>query len=275
MITLDHAIILTRSLDQAAISYGRLGFSLTPRGRHPALGTANHTIVFERDYLELLAVETPGPQTDRWTRRLERGEGLAMVALASDDAESTRRRLEERGIGVGQPLSFDRPVATPSGLALARFTVCFPDEAASPALPVFFCQHHTPELVWGPAAAPHPNTARGIAGLTVVASDPVALVPAYERLLGRARVHPRPGGVTVLLGATQVWLVTPHYAATRLGRSLPPDPGPLGITVTVSALAVARQWLAANGVPFRGFAPRSILIEPTFTHGVFLELLSG
>lgn len=275
MITLDHAIILTRSLDQAAMSYGRLGFSLTPRGHHPALGTANHTIVFQRDYLELLAVETPGPQTDRWTRRLERGEGLAMVAFASDDAKSTRRTLEERGIGAGQPLSFDRSVATPAGPALARFTVCFPDEDASPALPAFFCQHHTPELVWGPAVVPHPNTARGIAGLTVVAPDPAALVPAYERLLGRARVHPRPGGVTVLLGTTPVWLVTPRYAATRLGRSLPPDPGPLGITISVSALGIARQLLAANGVPFRGFAPRSILIEPGFTHGVFLELLSG
>lgn len=275
MITLDHAIVLTRSLDAAALAYQRLGFLLTPRGRHDALGTANHTVMFARDYLELMTVETPGPGNERWGRRLARGEGLAMLALATDDARATRRTLAERGIPAAEPIDFGRRVQLPAGAAEARFTVCQLDDSASPALPAFFCQHHTPDLVWRPEYQHHPNTARSVAGLTVVTPDPARLVPAYERLLGRARVHPRPGGITLVVGGAQVWLVTRSYASARLGRRLPQAAGPIGMTVLVADLTAARQVLAANAVPFRGFAPRSILIEPTFTHGVFLELLAS
>jgi hypothetical protein len=275
MIALDHAIVIVNSLDAAAPVWRRLGFTLTARGRHPGLGTANHTLMFERDYLELLSVEEPAGAARRWAALAARGEGLAMAALATDDARATRRTLLERGVGVGDAIDFGRPVPLPEGPAQARFTVCFPDEAATPALPAFFCQHHTRALVWRSEAQRHANTARGVAGLTVVAEAPEAVAAAWERLLGRARVHPRPGGITLSLGGCQVWVVTPGYAEARLARRLPRDAGPLGITVAVADLGTVRQVLVAGGVPYRDFAARSVLVEPTFTHGVYLEFLAS
>ena len=273
MIALDHALILVRALDAAAPAWRRLGFTLTSRGRHVELGTANHTVVFPRDYLELMTVAQPTAANERWGAALVTGDGLHALALATDDAVATHERLAARGVPSEAPIRFGRPVVTADGMRDARFTVCMLEPRATPAVGAFFCQHHTPDLVWRPDSLAHANTAIGVAGVTVIRADPDRDGPAYERLLGSARVHPHPGGVTLALGRTQLWLVRPDYAAARLDRR-PPDPGPLGLTVAVADLAAARRVLAANGVPYRRFARRSLLIEPTFASGVLLELLA-
>jgi hypothetical protein len=43
----------------------------------------------------------------------------------------------------------------------------------------------------------------------------------------------------------------------------------------VADLGTVRQVLVAGGVPYRDFAARSVLVEPTFTHGVYLEFLAS
>ncbi|MFZ2004612.1 MAG: VOC family protein, partial [Stellaceae bacterium] len=51
---IDHIIVGARDLEGARRDWARLGFTLTPRGRHIGQGTANYCIMFPRDYLELL-----------------------------------------------------------------------------------------------------------------------------------------------------------------------------------------------------------------------------
>lgn len=272
--SLDHAIVFVRDLDQAAPAYRRLGFDLTPRSGHPTLGTANHTIVFERDYLELLSIVTPGPGNRRWAEAAARGDGVGGIALATSDARATAEALRQRGVEVAPVVDFSRPVARPEGPAEARFSIAMLPAETTPGLTSFYCQHHTPELVWLPAHRRHPNTACGLAGLTLVDPELEAHAPAWERLLGRARVHPRPGGITVGIGPTRLWIVSPAYAEARLAHQVSDELAPLGITVAVRDLAAARRVLAAGAIPFRSFGARSVLVGPTWTHGVHLELLA-
>ena len=57
--TLDHVVVNVRDrIDDAADTYRRLGFTLTPRGYH-TLGSMNHLAMFGTDYLELIAAK-PG-----------------------------------------------------------------------------------------------------------------------------------------------------------------------------------------------------------------------
>ena len=58
----DHVVIAVTDLDQAAADFQRLGFTLTPRGRHTT-GSENNCVMFERDYLELLGVPVAHPVT--------------------------------------------------------------------------------------------------------------------------------------------------------------------------------------------------------------------
>lgn len=278
MIFLDHAIVLVRNLELAAGQYQQLGFTLTPRGGHPTLGTANHTIMLGHDYVELLAVLERSAANRQWTESLDRHEGLGGMALGTTDARATREALVARGFKLPPVVDFDRPVALPGGVVRARFTVAHLPEEASPALPAFFCQQHTREFVWRPEWQHHANTAFGIAGMTVIHPAPDTAAVAYERLLGRARVHPHPGGVSLTLGGSRLWVVSPGYAAARLGSSTLRNPTgvePLGFTVAVHDLDAARRHLTRHRIPFRPFGIRSILVSPEWAGGVHLELLAA
>jgi hypothetical protein len=275
MFTLDHGIVFVRDLGIAAAAYRRLGFWLTPRGDHTRLGTANHTIMLDRDYLELLTIVTPGPENAQWEKAQP---GLVAAALGTKDARGARQALLERGIECPPVVDFERAVALPSGPVAARFSVCHLPEDASPAIPAFFCQHHTPEYVWRPEFQRHPNSAAGLVGMTVCHRQPETLSAAYGRLLGTASVHPHPGGIELDLKNTKIWVVSPEYARARLARRLDlPTSGtrPLAVTIRVRDPLTTRRVLSANGIPFRPFGRRSIIIEPTWTNGVYLEFLSG
>ena len=102
MIFLDHAIVLVRDLNAAAQQYRKLGFTLTDRGSHPKLGTANHTIMLGSDYVELLTVLERLPANRRWATTLDRLEGLGGMALGTTDARATREALVARGFDLPQ-----------------------------------------------------------------------------------------------------------------------------------------------------------------------------
>src|SRR5436190_21753200 len=114
---IDHVVILVRDLDRARETWTRLGFMLTPRGYH-TLGSHNHCIVFERDYLELLAVPRPHPALQYFVDYLAEGEGLAALALATEDAGAARAELAATGLATDPPLELSRPV---EGLPDASF----------------------------------------------------------------------------------------------------------------------------------------------------------
>src|SRR5258708_39014202 len=79
---IDHVIVGVQNLERARLGWMRLGFTLTPRGRHVGQGTANYCIMFRRDYTELLGFV----ERDEYGHRLDafpaQREGAVAVALA-------------------------------------------------------------------------------------------------------------------------------------------------------------------------------------------------
>ena len=277
MLHFDHAVHAVRDLDRAAATYRRLGFTLTARGGHPKLGTANHTVMLGRTYLELLTVVEPREENRRWRETLAAGEQLASIAYGSRDAAHTQATLRARGIAASDLLDFSRPVRLDGAVVEARFTITQLPAEATPALPGFVCQHHTPELVWRPEWQRHANAATELVALTIVHPDPAAVTPAYDRLLGRASVHPHPGGIALDLLGTRIWIVSPAYAAHRLGQpaSAFGQARGIGLTVAVRDLGAARRWLDDQSVPHTAFGRRSVLIPDSQAHGVTIELLAS
>ena len=76
---LDHLVIATRDLDAARDAYTRLGLTVTPRGHHTQLKSANHTILFPTGtYLELLGIEEQRPANAHYAAFLRHGEGMRL-----------------------------------------------------------------------------------------------------------------------------------------------------------------------------------------------------
>jgi catechol 2,3-dioxygenase-like lactoylglutathione lyase family enzyme len=214
---IDHLLIVVRDLDRAAASYRRLGFTLSPRAVHSAhMGTANHTIMLERDYFELLGVLAPTEANARWRRALAEGEGLAGLAAATPSAIAAGAAWRDAGFAVSDVLAFSRAVERAGGMRMeARFEVVTLPAESVPAMSIFACAQLTRDAVWLPELLEHPNTARAIRKLAIAAPDPLAAAESWSRALpGSIRV-PIGGGARIRIGSQLLDLLDPATAARR------------------------------------------------------------
>lgn len=254
---LDHLVIATRDLDAARDAYSRLGFTVTPRGHHTQLKSANHTILFPTGtYLELLGIEEQRPANAHYAAFLRQREGIAAIALKTPDARAAAGPLSAAGFPAPESVDFGRPVELPEGTRDASFTITQIDPEATPAGRVFLCQHHTPDLVWRPDQLEHANSAIGLEALVIAAADPDAVAATYARLLGgtltdrgAARVvEPgQPGD-----GQVPVMVATPdrlHWAWTADPAFATPLPFFAGFVVRVADPVKAQQALQKSKVP--------------------------
>jgi catechol 2,3-dioxygenase-like lactoylglutathione lyase family enzyme len=248
---IDHAVIAVRDLERARETWRRLGFTLTPRGVH-TLGSQNHCIVFERDYVELLAVPRPHPALEYYAGFLAQGEGLAAIALATDDAVGAHAGLRAAGIAADPPLDFSRPVEFAGGARDAAFRIVQLPVAATPGCRVFLCQHFTPELVWRPEYREHANGATGIAALALIAEDCAGTAARYARIFG-TRPRPIPEGRLVETASAPIAIAS----RARLGRRLDGVGLPVRARPLVGALfvRVADRARTARVLQRGGFEP--------------------
>ena len=166
-LAIDHAVIAVRDLDAALVSFRALGFTLTPRGYH-SIGSQNHCIMLGSTYIELLAAPAQHPWLDYYRRFLADGDGLAALALATDDADATYAALRAQGVQARAPMELSRPVEG----GVARFRLVQIDDS------LFVCQHLTRELVWRPEWQSHANGATELARVALAAKEPFAGLPA-------------------------------------------------------------------------------------------------
>ena len=161
-------MIAVRDLDVAAARFAALGFTLTPRGFH-SIGSQNHCVMLRSTYIELLAAPVAHAWLDYYRGFLERqGDGLAAIALATDDADRTYADLEEQG--ARPPMDLSRPVDG----GVARFRLVQVNEA------LFVCQHLTRELVWRPQWQRHANGASELVAIDRQATPVLRLAGLRE-----------------------------------------------------------------------------------------------
>lgn len=178
---LDHVVFNTRfETDGAAELFEGLGFQLTPRGFHPTLGSINHLMVFEHNYLELIGLP-PGGKIVR-QELIDSPTGINGLVFASKDATATREDVVGRGFDAQPVQHFSRPLTIDGTEHEARFSAVRLALDSFAAGRVYFCQHHTPELIWRRAWMKHPNGATAITELTITSSDPVAARDRYGKL---------------------------------------------------------------------------------------------
>jgi hypothetical protein len=247
---IDHVVIAVNDLDRAETAYRMLGFTLSPRALHSAaMGTANHTIMLEHDYFELLAILTPTERNRRWREALAGGEGVVGLAAATPSAAMARAAWLKAGLSPGDVVTFSRPVERPGGIKTeARFeTVSLPKETL-PGLSLFACAHLTRSAVWLPELVVHPNTAVAIRKLTVSVPDPPGASEACLRALPGATTAAIPGGVRIRLTNHVIDLIEPRTAARRYGLATPPDRAKaVALDFAVTTVDACRAVLAQYG----------------------------
>jgi catechol 2,3-dioxygenase-like lactoylglutathione lyase family enzyme len=247
---IDHLLIAVSDLDRAAATYQRLGFTLSPRAVHSAhMGTANHTIMLERDYFELLAVLAPTHANARWRAALADGEGLAGLAAATPSAAAAGAAWREAGLAASDVLAFSRAVERAHGIRTqARFEVVTLPEQAVPAMSIFACAQLTRDAVWLPELLDHPNTARAIRKLIIGTPVPLAAAESWSRVLPGSTRAEISGGAQVRTGSHVVELLDPATAARRFGVTAAGRAGALAIEFEARNVDACRATLRSGGL---------------------------
>ena len=276
---IDHVRIGVHDLQAARGVYRRLGFKMSPRGRHIGRGTANFCVMFPGSYLELLGVVDPAQFTNNLDRFLELREGIAGIAFASDDAAAAAQDLSARGIAAGAPQDLIRRLELPEGDVEPAFKLVHLPDTASPGAPAFICQHLTPALVRQSPWLEHANGARGLASVTGVVEDPGAAALAYSALFGPEAVSADPGLVEVETGAGRLRFTTP----AGLDRLYPgadaepgyPAPWLAGLRLSVASLDTTAGCLDAAGVRYLRDADTLLRVPAEFACGVVIEFTAA
>jgi catechol 2,3-dioxygenase-like lactoylglutathione lyase family enzyme len=256
---LDHVIIAVKSLDAAAATYRKLGFTLTPRGLHEGKGTGNHCIMFPSTYIELLGIVDETGAKGRLAERVNaRGEGAMGIAYGADDADQTCAALQAAGVDAEPPNDLSRPLDLDGKRDIVRFRNIMLPKLAVPETMQFVCTHTTPELTrarreW----MLHPSGATGVAEVILVADD----VAAAQRELAPAS-----------LTNSAITVMTATDAASRFGKALQgaPKQGIVAITIRVNEPDAAAAMLDMAKIPHHE-TKNGVIVPASAAHGVVVE----
>ena len=263
---IDHIIIGVRDLEAARRTWTRLGFTLTPRGRHIGQGTANYCIMFGRDYLELLGFIERDEHAHRLETFLAQREGPMSIAFAPEDnAEATTAALTARGLSPSPPRALGRALELPEGTVTPRFSLLNLPPEETPSLDCFICGHLTPELVRRPEWLAHPNGVTGIAAVHLVTEEPGALAPAYRRLFGDDRVAMTVRGLEVDTGRNRLVFTRPALSGTDV-----PPPAITALELRIAARPVTEAYLKSAGIAFMTLPDGRIAVPPAEANGTSL-----
>ena len=179
-VAVDHVIFHAgQALDALASFFERVGFTLTPLGRHSS-GSVNRLAILDTQYLELVGFEPGTPST---VRPEIQSLPLGLTGLAAADRPEHRRGSDPEGFMPARRL--ERPVDFPGLHGVASFTNT-EVRAQAPDVRVFLCRHHTPELVWHPDWQRHANGVTGVREVGFASRDPQRLHAALRRVFDLA-----------------------------------------------------------------------------------------
>ena len=275
---IDHTLVGVRDLEAARTLWQRLGFTVTPRGRHIGWGTGNYCIMFPRGYIELLGVVDASQFTNNLDNFLKTREGLMGVAFSTDDAAECAAALRASGVTAEGPKQLKRLLELPEGTVVPEFALVHPAADAVPGLRAFVCAHLTPELIRRPDWLMHPNGVVSLLGMTIAVDEPRSLVPAWRRLFGDKAIRADGAAMLVETGMGRLLFATPGTLAARYrGVAALPDharPWAVAMSLGVADLARCERTLIRSGFAPAGLG-NGIALAPDATGGMFLEFLEA
>jgi len=277
---IDHVIIGVRDLELARLGWSRLGFALTPRGRHIGQGTANYCIMFPSDYLELLGIVDPNDFVQRLDAFLVRREGAMATAFAPTGAtEEVRSALQGLQLHPSEPRPLGRQLELPEGTVVPRFSLLSLPQEETPGLDSFICAHLTPELMRRPEWLIHPNGVRGLKGVHVLVQNTAVLLEPYDRLFGIQQVTTTDAIVTVHVGRHGIVFSTlDDFSTMHPALDLDPDfplPGIISLELAIERRDHTADYFAQWQIAFDEMPDGSLVVPAREANGAMLFFSEG
>lgn len=255
---LNHVGMAVRDLPDIVRRFEAMGFQLTPYSPHSAAwkpgepvqpqGSGNRCVMFENDYLEILASEDPARPAARISNFLKRHQGAHIICFNTPRPHDVENRLKAQGIATSGVIPLQRGIDTPDGVRTAKFArIQFAPEH-SPEGYIQAAQHLTPQYIYQPRYVTHPNGCTSLRTTFVVTRDLAGFAKKYRQYTGC--VETAADGIAQFdfpLG-TRLILIEAAQAPRYLPGSLfPPLPAIAGVAFRCPDLKAQRTRLEAGG----------------------------
>ncbi|HET6621357.1 MAG TPA: VOC family protein [Dongiaceae bacterium] len=275
---IDHTLVGVRDLDGARDRWARLGFTVTPRGRHIGWGTGNYCVMLEEGYVELLGIVDPAQFSNNLDQLLEKREGLLGLSFSTLDANACRDALAAAGLNPDGPKQLKRNLELATGTVTPEFRLVFLPPESTPEVSAFVTHHLTPELVRRPDWLRHQNGAQRLLSVTVACADPVGAAMGYLPIFGPDRIKVTDHMTSVSCGTGALRFAKPD-ALARIYPGVAPDPLPDAPFMAAMKLLVADHARCLSHLKGAGIAiheiQRGCLVPPADASGVIVELVEG
>ncbi|HME27008.1 MAG TPA: VOC family protein [Acetobacteraceae bacterium] len=285
---LEHPLVVSDDLDALAERYRALGFAPTRKGYHP-WGTGTQLVLFSDNFIELMGIndrrliDTPSETGFRFGRfiadQLDRREGIAMIALHSEDAAADAAAVTARGVEPDGLVNFRREVTLPDGAKdEAVVSLALLIDWEQPQLSHFICQQHRPEFVWVREWMQHPNGAQAIARVVYAAAEPHAYRQRFAGIWGEEALHDLDNGFRVATAGGELLMLDRPAAEARFAPVEMPygwrdAPCAVAITVRVADVNRVHLMMMQNRVPHVRMADR-LRIPPAHAGNVILDFVA-
>lgn len=284
---LEHPLVVSDNLDGLAERYRAMGFAPTPKGYHP-WGTGTQLVLFPDNFIELMGIDDhslideaseTGFRFGRFIAdQLNRREGIAMIALHSDDAAGDAAIVTSRGVEPDGLVNFRREVILPDGSHdTAVVSLAMLIDWDQPQLSHFICQQHRPEFVWVPEWMQHPNGAHAITQVMYAATEPYGLWARFAGIWGENALQDLDNSFSVRTAGGEILVLNRAAAQARFAPVEMPHgwrdaPCAVAITVRVSDLNRAHIMMMQNRVPHVRMA-EAVRIPPAHAGNLVLDFV--
>ena len=217
----------TTTLTLARARLTSLGFTVAVDARH-SFGTGNCLVLFKnRTYLEPITIldrnraDMAAAEGIVFVKRLKRfterqGEGFAMVAMKSSDAEADVAAFAKAGAGGSPVFRFSRQARLPDGGEReVGFATGFADFPMAPDTTFFVCQHLSEDVLYQASYVEHPNGAEGVMAVVAVADEPAEFHAMLRTATDNMETTVFETGVKVEANGQSVLILTPDAFLAR------------------------------------------------------------
>ena len=281
---IDHLVLPVDSLKAARTRYEALGFHVCEERQHP-FGTANCCIFFQSNtYLEPLAVadrekaDTAIIDGNIFVRRQDayrfrHGEGFAMLALTSADADADQAAFAGQGYASGPVYAFERKAGGPDGSETTiGVRLAYAIDHRTPDAMIFACQHLNPNALRDPASHDHANGALGVTGVYMAEANPADFQYYLEATTGQRAIRASSLGIEADTPNGIVAILTPDGINALFGRSDGVTIRGLRLcafTIAVNDLDAVAKRLEDRGIDYRRQAGR-LIVDPAPGQGALI-----
>lgn len=278
-LALDHCGCIVRDLVAGVEKWQRLGFTLTPQSRqrgavpgregfHP-WASANRCAILGRTYLELVGVVDESA-FNPWTSLIARNEGLHILAVRCDDADSTYAALAARTDALRPPVPRERTLDVDGEARVMRFRNIFSRDEVWPEARYIVIEHQTPEYLWQSRYQHHENGARDLLAVTLVADDPSTLASRLHAF--GCNVSEQSSGISATLpGYGTLNVMRVDAFADAYGHQPAARSGMHAMTIAFDDVAAAIDLMKARGTAVKT-SPQGHWIGPNHTNGFVMHL---